>query len=181
MRQTSFFPPGRREHGGSLSLGKRRARRSLSTKQALHVTLRSELARGERSLLRHKSTILHTLRKASRLFNVRVYRAAICGNHLHALVRGRQRVDLQNFFRVFAGHSAQAILQQHPLPPGLRPAPTRQGCAKNQRRFWAYLIYSRIITWGREFRSVARYILQNQLEALNLIAYRARRPSEPPS
>jgi hypothetical protein len=38
------------------------------------------------------------------------------------------------------------------------------------------LIYSRIVTWGREFRAVSTYILRNTLEALYLIAYQPRRP-----
>ena len=49
------------------------------------------------------------------------------------------------------------------------------GFRKNQRQFWALLVYMRIITWGREFKTVSRYILQNTLEALQLIAYKLRK------
>lgn len=177
MRQKSFFPPLRRDHGGSLSENARRDRRPLSTKQALHVTLRSDLATGERALLRHKHLVRLVLLKAQRLFNIRVYEYAVGGNHLHCLVRGRSRIELQNFFRVFAGHLAQQILASCPLSHNedQKQQATQKGCRKNRRRFWALLIYSRIVTWGREFIHVRKYIVQNTLEALFKIAYRPRK------
>jgi hypothetical protein len=46
---------------------------------------------------------------------------------------------------------------------------------KNQRKFWAVLIYSRVMTWGKDFKNVAKYILQNTLEALFIITYRPRK------
>jgi hypothetical protein len=46
---------------------------------------------------------------------------------------------------------------------------------KNQRKFWAVLIYSRVMTWGKDFKNVAKYILQNTLEALFIIAYKPRK------
>ncbi len=48
------------------------------------------------------------------------------------------------------------------------------GCKKNQRKFWSYLLYSRIVSWGREFKTVRQYIQKNTLEALHLIAYQKR-------
>lgn len=181
MKQKSFFKPSRRyrEHGGSLSVGRRRSRRPLSTKEPIHLTLRSDLARGQRSLLRHRPLIEKTLKKASARFGVRVYEKAICGNHLHLLVYGKTRLGLQNFFRVVAGHIAQGILDKIPLTSRdlsiAGGAPRKQlGHPKNQRKFWALLVYTRLMTWGREFRVVQRYIIQNTLEALNIIAYRPR-------
>jgi hypothetical protein len=173
------------------------------------------------------------LRKAARLFQIKVYRVAICGNHLHFLVRGHRREDLQNFFRVLSGHVAQNILREFPVteverarvqslvglssvngvvsgvglkagvgrraggapdqwqlrqqwvetssaggaPPRLRGgAPQKRKHPKNQRKFWALLIYSRVLSgWGREFRVVAKYIEQNVLEALNLLPYQPRK------
>lgn len=179
MRQANFFSPLRRDHGGSLSKHTRRGRRPLSTKQTLHVTLRSDLATGPRSLLLHRQRVHSVLCKAQKLFRVRVYEYAVCGNHLHCLIRGRSRTDLQNFFRVFAGHLAQQILAAWPLSPDeeQKQQSTQRGCRKNRRRFWALLIYSRIVTWGREFNHVRRYIVQNTLEALCKIAYRPRKSS----
>lgn len=193
MKQKDFFTgtpfSAKKEHGGALSAGRRRSRRPLSTKHALHLTLRSDFAYGKRSLLRHRPAVERIMRKAAVRFQVSVYRHAVCSNHLHLLVRGKSRTRLQNFFRVFAGHLAQEILREFPLsrqerggapePALARPKAAAKNCRrpphpKNQRKFWALLIYSRVVSWGRDFRNVVRYILQNTLEALFVIAYKAR-------
>jgi REP element-mobilizing transposase RayT len=177
MNQQSFFPPPPREHGGILSVNKRRSRRSLTTKEPIHVTLRSEIAVGERSLLRHKDIIKAVMKKAEARFRIKVYRYSICSNHIHLVIRGKNRTEIQNFFRVFAGHTAQAILKR--CPPTQEEiekiAAAQKGCAKNLRKFWQYLIYSRLITWGREFTRVMDYLMRNTLEALHIIAYTPRK------
>jgi REP element-mobilizing transposase RayT len=194
MKQLKLIKPTKKEHGGMHSFGRRRSRRPLTTKEPLHVTLRSDFARGSRSLLRHRPLIYYVIKKASKRFDIRVYQKAICGNHIHLLIRGRSRTDIQNFFRVVAGHIAQGILREFPLlraeqECGLRggggaqcalknepeKSEKHKGCAKNQRKFWALLIYSRVVTWGREYKAVTNYIQKNILEALNLIAYAPRK------
>ncbi len=195
MIQQSFFKARKSEHGGAFSDKKRRSRRILSIKNPIHLTLRSDLAFGSRSLIKHQNLIRHVIRKFAKRFYVKVYRYAICGNHIHLLIKGQNRVGLQNFFRVVAGHTAQYILKQFPVTSAERKyanfkliqkrggAPEKiksvvkkpTGCRKNQRQFWALLVYTRIITWGHEFKTVSRYILRNTLEALNLIAYQPRK------
>jgi REP element-mobilizing transposase RayT len=212
MKQKDFFSGTefgfKKEHGGTMSAGRRRARRPLSTKHPLHLTLRSDFAYGKRSLLRHRPTVLRIMKKAAARFHVSVYNHAVCSNHLHLLVRGKTREGLQNFFRVFAGHLAQEILREFPLsneerrgtapsrgqsPVGKRGGAPTQGQAKpkttvknrrsphpkNQRKFWAVLIYSRVMTWGKDFKNVAKYILQNTLEALYIITYKPRKRPSP--
>jgi REP element-mobilizing transposase RayT len=186
MKQQSFFKNQARAHGGAHSVKKRRTPRPMSTKHALHITLRSQFAKGQRSLLKHKKPINEVIEKASKQFQIQVYEKAICGNHIHLLIRGKTRVNLQNFFRVVAGHIAQKILESFPITKQEREAerarggaPTsgkmkKTGCQKNQRKFWELLIYTRIITWGKEFKTVTMYIIQNTLEALNVIAYQKR-------
>jgi REP element-mobilizing transposase RayT len=126
--------------------------------------------------------ILSLIKKNSQKFQVTVYEYAIQGNHMHLLVKARSREDLQNFFRVLAGHTAQKILKEYPLKQnaGGAPdqaktrAPRKPGCMKNQRRFWSYLIYSRVVSWGREFKTVLAYIQKNTLELLKMITYEPR-------
>ena len=189
-QKQSFFPHAggapRKDHGGSLAVRKRRSKRPLKLKQSHHITLKSHHAFGKRSLFRHKKLILSIIKKFSLRFNVKVYEYAIQGNHIHLLVKAQTRFELQNFFRVVAGHTAQQILKLHPFSPGGAPTlpHTREElairkkppCLKNQRKFWSLLLYSRVVTWGREFRTVARYIQRNTLELLQLIAYRPRMP-----
>ena len=46
-------------------------------------------------------------------------------------------------------------------------------------KFWDLRPYSKIIEWGREFRSVTRYFLQNTFEALGFVPYQPRRKRPP--
>ncbi len=166
----------RKEHGGTLSLGKRRKQRPLSLKTPLHLVLKSDFAYDSRSLLRHRPLIEKIITKFKRRFRIRVYETAIVSNHIHLVVKGRYRRDLQNFFRVVAGHIAQEILRQFPILPreraraGGAPDKTRE----KENKFWQTRIYSRIVSWGREYLRVKRYVIQNALEALGLIPYKTR-------
>lgn len=175
MQQSLYFKTKiRKEHGGDLSIRRRKSKRYLTIKNPFHVTLRSEFATGKRSLLRHKNMIYKVLHKASRRFGVKIYQQAICGNHIHLLVRGRQRFAIQNFFRVVAGHIAQKILELYPISdrernPGNAPAQSVK--TKYQRKFWGALLYSRMVRWGRDFSNVVNYIERNILEAIGWIPY----------
>lgn len=187
-------------HGGDFSIGRRRVRRPLTTKSAIHVTLRSDFAYEGRCLTKHRRLIYAILQKASKRFNISIYEKAVCGNHIHLLVRGKKRIDLQNFFRVVAGHIAQQILIQFPIRTNERlavkllnrrslqgtapcgaggaPAVRESKCKhpKNQYKFWQALVFSRLLSgWGREFRNVKKYIVQNTLEVLRIIPYQPRK------
>ncbi len=183
-KQLDLFkkPKLKKEHGGSHAIFRRRARRPLNLRQSHHITMKSHHAVGARSLFRHKKLILLLMKKHSAKFQVKVYEYAIQGNHIHMLVKAQNREGLQNFFRVIAGHIAQRILQECPLKEAPGGAPTKPtGCQKNQRKFWSYLLYSRIVSWGRAFKIVARYIQRNTLELLQVIAYQPRGKTRPQS
>ncbi len=153
----------RKEHGGELLIGKRKSRRPLSTKLPIHLVMRTDLAQGARSLLKHRQLIERILKKVAHRFRIQIYEKAIVSNHIHLLIRGKRREDIQNFLRVITGHIAQEILQKLPLPPSHR-----------ENKFWQTRIYSRLLTWGREFHIVKKYVVQNILEAAGLVAYKRR-------
>lgn len=233
MKQLTLIPQSRypQEHGGSLLAGKRKTRRPLSIQKPLHLTLHSDLAYGVRSLLRHRPLIHKIVAKASKRFHVRVYEIAIVSNHIHLLVKGKNRLGLQNFFRVVAGHIAQKILHEFPITQeerskrggaphfqkhittgdtggmlprklnhkkrsntgGAPPSDAKRKSAapsdsqnkgsascdgatsRRECKFWQFRLYSKVIAWGRQYINVKKYLLQNTLEALRLIAYKPRR------
>ena len=184
MKQINLIPKPnlRKEHGGTLSLGKRRKQRPLSLKTPLHLVLKSDFAYASRSLLRHRPLIEKIIAKAKTRFYIRVYELAIVSNHIHLVVKGRRRRDIQNFFRVVAGHIAQEILRKFPILPRERArrggAPSKEPqttkTREKENKFWPTRIYSRIVSWGREYLRVKKYVLQNALEALKLIPYKTR-------
>ena len=139
----------------------------------------------------HRPLINRIIQKAKKRFDIKVYEFAIVSNHIHIFAKGRSRSDLQNFFRVVAGHTAQEILRLHPI--GAKDQPKSGGGASSERggapspghskqiktrerenKFWQTRIYSRIVSWGREYISVKKYVIQNTLEALGVIAYEVR-------
>jgi len=175
----------RKEHGGTLLLGKRRSRRPLSIKSPLHLVLRSDFAMGARCLLRHRPLINAIIDKAVKKFGVSIYERAIVSNHIHLLIRAKNRTQLQNFFRVVAGHIAQEILRKIPIAFGEKPS-AAGGASSSQtlppkklrekeNKFWQTRIYSRILSWGREFKTVKAYVIQNTLEALGIMTYKTRK------
>ena len=179
MKNFALIPKPKLEHGGAFYVGRRHSRRPLNTKAPLHITLRSDLAVGTRSLLKHQAHIESVIQKSAKKFDIRIYNKAICATHIHLLIRGKYRTDIQNFFRVVAGHIAQEILRLNPLKPH---ESSNRGNASHdkvrkpryQRKFWAQLIYSKILSWGRQFHATNAYVAQNILEALGLIPYKTR-------
>jgi REP element-mobilizing transposase RayT len=168
-RQCFLFgdePPGNAqllEHGGDVRVGKRKIARPLDVKRPLHIVLRSSRAKREWSMLRPAlaSRIAHTARRLARRHDVRLYRYANVGNHIHILGQVRKRGAFQAFLRGFAGVAARIVTG------------ARQG--KPVGRFWDRLAYTRIVSWGREYRAVRAYVKQNEQEALGLRPYRERK------
>lgn len=85
-------------------------------------------------------------------FGVRVYRFAIAGNHIHLLVKAPNRKSFQGFLRKLSGSIAQLVTK------------ARKGNPVG--RFWDALAFSRVISWGKDFKSVNFYIQKNLIEAL---------------
>ncbi len=150
-KQLSFLPTPLKEHGGSFRKGKRKAQRPFDPKRPLHLTMRSSKARGSRSLLQHKWRVWGLLQKVSDKHQVRVYRFANVGNHLHMLVQVRKREQLQRFLREFTGGVANLVTGSIKGRPG---------------KFWDGLAWSKIVDWGRQFQAAARYVLLNVLEGV---------------
>lgn len=97
--------------GGSLLKNSHaKVARPLSSKEALHIVLRSEIAQGKLSLLKHERVIKNTLKKMGETHGVKVYRVANAGDHLHVLVRFTKRRGLQNFLRGSTGLIARKVL-----------------------------------------------------------------------
>jgi hypothetical protein len=85
--------------------------------------------------------------------NIRIYRFANVGSHVHFLLAAKRREDLRAFLREFAGTVAVLVT----------------GAAKGRpERFWDTSPWSKIIEWGRHFRNTASYVLLNVLESSGL-------------
>lgn len=58
---------------------------------------------------------------------------------------------------------------------GAHSVPRTKGVVREKsNKFWQTRIYSRLMSWGRDFKNVKKYILQNTLEALGILPYTPR-------
>jgi REP element-mobilizing transposase RayT len=150
------------EHGGDVRRGKRKIARPLNTRLPVHVVLRSSRAKREWSMLRSAvaARIRRTVHRQARRYDVRVYRYANVGNHIHLLGQARSRPAFQSFLRVVAGVTARIVTG------------ARRG--RPVGRFWDRLAYTRVVSWGCEFRCVGAYVQQNEDEARGLRPHERR-------
>ena len=151
------------EHGGEYSRGRRKSRRPVSTRDAMHLTLRSSYAVGKRSFHQKELAcfIKSLLQASAKRYGIRIYSYSINPNHLHILLKTKTKGGFKAFLRNLAGKIAQ------------KATGAKKGCAFG-KRFFDQLAFTRIVKFGRDFRGVAKYIFQNIQETLGLIAYQPR-------
>lgn len=155
-KQYSFFKPISPAFGGVFQKGKRKTFRPIDSKAAIHLVLKSSRAKGLWSLLhrRNKTRIHDVLIRLAKENGIKVYRYSNVGNHLHLLLKAKDRRGFQKFLRVFSGRIAMIITQARKGNP--------------QGKFWDSLAFTRIVQWGKDFTQVARYFLKNDLEGVGL-------------
>ncbi len=168
MKQLSFLPKLRIDHGGEILKGKRKEARPFSHKHAIHLVLRSTRAKGAWSFLtqKNKARIEKILEECARIYHIKVYRFVNGGNHLHLLVKTETKQytvaqkEFRSFLRRFAGEIAFQIT-------GAKKGEAFRDPAKD-KGFWDRRPYSRLVTWGREFRALVKYITKNFLETFGV-------------
>ncbi|MBL7714035.1 MAG: transposase [Bdellovibrionales bacterium] len=188
-----FDPSKARAFGGSWLRGNPRDQRPISFKRPLHVVLRSSQARGPRSFLEPKRAkrVRAIVERAAKIQGVKLYRYANSGNHMHLVVLARSRPAYQAFIRSISGLIARATLgaergrakdsksEQEKSGKRARAKPDNRADANlnehpKPARFWDARPFTRIIEWGRDYRRVCAYLMQNTLEALGFVPYRPR-------
>jgi REP element-mobilizing transposase RayT len=141
-----------REHGHEIRKGKRKLARPFAPKLPLHLVFRAAKAKSAYSMLtvKNRRLVERLLYRYAAFYRIKIYRFQNVGNHLHILAQTEQknytlaRKDLNAFLRRFSGEVAMAI------------AHGKKGAAFG--RFWDELVYSRIVTWGREFEAIKTYL-----------------------
>jgi REP element-mobilizing transposase RayT len=158
-----FGQLGVKEFGGSSLKGNAHEQRPIAVKRSIHLVMKSSLARGEQSFLSKKRAkrIEDLIYRQGNLHGVKVYRFANSGNHLHLLIQPISRKAFLKYVRAISGLIARITLG------------AKKGKALGLK-FWDARPFTRIIEWGRDFRNVCNYVLQNTLEAIGFIPYQPR-------
>src|SRR6186997_1924555 len=142
-----------RYFGGAYLSSNPKEKRPLSLKKSSHLVMRSLLAKGPLSLLRHNEKIEKIIYKQAKKFGVKIYRYANGGNHLHLIVLPMSRRAFNSFIRSISGLIARLVLKvERGDPKGIQ--------------FWEKRPFTRIVEWGPDYERVCNYLMQNTLEAL---------------
>lgn len=153
MKQMDWFKRGKEAFGGDLltTRAERARRRPLSTKQSMHIVLRSTQAKGEWSFRKQPQLIERLIHKYAKRYGVKVFSFANVGNHIHMHVRLGSRFTYPAFIRALTGAIALAVTGANKF-------------RKLTRRFWDRRPFSRIVTSYRAFRNMQDYVRINKLE-----------------
>src|SRR5437868_7167199 len=159
MRQTefSFIKDYKKEFGGSLLVGRRKTARPLSIKNPIHLILKSTGA----SCFVPGSRKLETLiRSHADKYGIKLYEISLNWSHIHLLTKLPSKQAYISFIRTITslivaflsklkGKSLKGLFD---LPP-----------------------FTKILSWGKQFKTVIEYHELNDLEARGLVV-RKKKP-----
>ncbi|MCB0394079.1 MAG: transposase [Bdellovibrionales bacterium] len=146
-----------------------KSERPLDSKKALHLVLKSSQAVGKRSFKskENEGVVWQIIQTQAKNFGVKIYEYANSGNHLHLLIRVKNRWDYAAFIRSITGLIARYVGRSEKGTP-------------LKRKFWDARPFSRIVSFARrEFRQARAYILRNTLEVIGWMPYIARNKKLP--
>ncbi|MGE0526398.1 MAG: transposase [Bdellovibrionales bacterium] len=183
--QLNLFPnTTQRFFGGRLLYGRRKGRRPLSSTEAVHVVFRSCWAVGENSFLRarNRDALRFIIQSVARNYGVKIYRLALASNHCHLIMKFRKRELYNNFIRVVTGRIASHVMNHISFADFVHAVLASGGTGPLEthgkgQRFFQFRPFSRLLYWGRDYKTCCDYVSQNQLEALGFIEYTTRRDS----
>ncbi len=139
-----------------------RKSRPVMMNQSMHITMRSDVAKGRFNLYRHERR-LNTLIKAIAISHgVHIYKMANAGNHIHIHLRIRRRILWKGFISGLMGGIVRAVGYR-------RTMHNSDGTMTVGRAFWSARPHSRVVWPGRDFNQLNDYITLNQLEAAGVV------------
>ena len=174
--------------GGELQFGRRKEKRPLSTTLPMHLVLKSESVKvftpSNKSL---KSLIYKTAEK----YSIKIYELALNHNHMHFILKLKTKESYNHFIRELTSKMAVAIRRYlvRLSSAGSKAALSFQNESASGRACFqfsrtsfqigssaldkidlknilAHRPFTRIIDWGRAYKSVVNYIRKNILESV---------------
>jgi hypothetical protein len=150
--QPLLFPDLKRitQFGGDTRRGKRKVARPIAVRRPMHLILKSDNARGSRSLL-HKRNARYIAKFVPALaaaYGVNVFSCGNGGTHLHMGVRARSRRGFQNFLRVLGSKLAIYVT----------------GAKKGHKtgKFWTQSAYTKLVETSAQLWELKCYIAKHR-------------------
>lgn len=163
MKQISLLKKQKSAYGGEL-LKKRKGRlsgRPLTTKETMHLVLRSTKAKGEWSFKRPKNEhkIQQIIHKFSIRYGVKIISMANVGNHLHFQIKLSHRYTYKPFIRAITSAIMMAVTNASRWHKKL---------ASQSQKFWDNRPYTRFVQSFKAYLNLKDYIKINQLEGMGI-------------
>jgi len=155
--------------GGSGLKSHPKVARPISTKDLMHVVLKSKQAKGPSSFLRIEREIISLAQRLGVRLNVKLSDIVVMSNHIHIALRVRQRRAFNGCLRALSGLVVRKLLKNE------GSVPSERGSLINSPSMWDGTINSffsgrpssRIVASGRKsWIAIARYFELNRLEKL---------------
>ncbi len=167
MKQQEFFKRNNRKSHGGTAAGKRKTARPLDPKRLHHVVMRSQHAVNKLSFksLYYQTQLKDLIFEKAKVYGVRIAEFSNVGTHFHLLLKFQNRPMIQNFLRVVLGLIARIV--------------SKAQKGKKFGKFWDALVFTRIISKGRDEARMYEYLVCNQIQAVYgmeaRLAYQLRR------
>jgi len=156
--QTSMLAKEKSAYGGDLlkTRAGRRGARPLSTRETMHLVLRSTKAKGDWSFRKpqNEARINRIVDKFSVIYGVRVISMANVGNHLHLQIKLSNRFAYKPFIRAVTAAIAMAVTGRNRW--------TRS--ASSKEKFWDCRPFTRVVESFKAWLNLKDYVRINQLE-----------------
>jgi REP element-mobilizing transposase RayT len=154
-QQLKFFKNSRSEYGGDLLKTRkgRRHGRPLSTKESMHMVLRSSRAIGAWSFrhARNRTNVQSIISRFASKYGVKVLSIANAGNHLHLHIKLSNRFAYTRFIRAVTSAIAMSVTGA-------------SRWKKVKGKFWDRRPFTRIVVGFKGVLKLRDYIRINQIE-----------------
>jgi REP element-mobilizing transposase RayT len=145
MKEKCFFKNKNETHpfGGSLLVRKRKSKRPLSTRKPIHLVFRANSSRYFSPRDLHLKRIIHS---AAERYKIKISSFAINWNHFHFLIKMESRESYNKFVRYLAAEIVRHLSNKY---------------KKSLEGLFVLRPFTRIVSWGKDFQNVCKYILAN--------------------
>lgn len=162
MRQASFgfLKDYKKEFGGSLLEGKRKSQRPLSTKHPTHLVLKSY---GNAYFNPGNRKIQELIQRQSKKYGIKLYDSSLNWSHIHLLILIPSRKAYKAFIRTLTALLVRSISKAK---------------GKSLKGLFDLRPFTKVLSWGRQFKKVIEYHTLNDLEAHGLITRKKAAPKQ---
>ncbi len=154
--------------GGELLKGRRKSKRPLSFKSPIHLVLRAIQSKIFRPGNQSLEKLIH---RTAQQNGIQIYELAINWSHIHFAIMVRRRENYLRFIRVLTSKLAMAVAKTKMVSQ----AQTKEVSAPVAApKLFTLRPFTRILSWGRDFKNALQYLKLNQQESRGEIIRRSK-------